>query len=84
MAVIMAVVVVMAGRAAPSDLGVTTLAAADSGPDQVWSTVVEIMDPKPEFIPLSISRRPSRFVTLIPTDVRTTPPIPEVDIPATV
>ena len=86
MAVVMAAVVVMAGRSAPSDLGMTatTLTAAEAGAERVWTTVVEIMDPQPKFTPLSVSRRPPRFVTLIPSRVQTPLPLPEVGIPATV
>jgi len=85
MAMIMVAVVILTGRSAPtypqlSDQG--SVVSAMAGP--IWVEVKEIADPLPRRSPVVVNRRPQRFVTLVSTEPRPWPPVPEINSPATV
>ena len=85
MAMVMVAVVVLTGRAAPTDLQPptqVTLASTASGP--VWVEVAEVADPLPKRSTVVVNRRPPRFVTLVSNEQQRSAPMPETNSPATV
>jgi hypothetical protein len=85
MAMVMVAVVVLTGRAAPTDVDLPTqmsLASTAAGP--LWVDVAEVVDPLPKRSMVVVNRRPPRFVTLVSNDHHPSAPLPETNSPATV
>lgn len=85
MAMVMVAVVILTGRAAPTDLDLPTqmsLASTAAGP--IWVDVAEVADPLPKRSVVVVNRRPPRFVTLVSNEQQPWSPLPETNSPATV
>jgi hypothetical protein len=85
MAMVMVAVVILTGRAAPTDLDQPTqltLASTAAGP--IWVEVAEVADPIPKRSVVVVNRRPPRFVTLVSNSQQPSAPLPEINSPATV
>jgi hypothetical protein len=85
MAMVMVAVVILTGRAAPTDLDQPTqltLASTAAGP--IWVEVAEVADPLPKRSVVVVNRRPPRFVTLVSNSQQPSAPLPEINSPATV
>jgi hypothetical protein len=85
MAMVMVAVVILTGRAAPTDLDQPTqltLASTAAGP--IWVEVAEVADPLPKRSVVVVNRRPPRFVTLVSNSQQPSAPLPETNSPATV
>ena len=85
MAMVMVAVVVLTGRAAPTDVDLPTqmsLASTAAGP--IWVEVAEVVDPLPKRSMVVVNRRPPRFVTLVSNQRQPSAPMPETNSPATV
>ena len=85
MAMVMVAVVVLTGRAAPTDLELPTQATfATTAAGPIWVETAEVADPLPKRSMVVVNRRPPRFVTLVSNEQQTTAPMPETNSPATV
>ena len=85
MAMVMVAVVVLTGRAAPTDLELPTqLTLASTAASPIWVEVAEVADPQPKRSMVVVNRRPPRFVTLVSNEHQPLAPIPETNSPATV
>jgi hypothetical protein len=85
MAMVMVAVVILTGRAAPTDLDLPTqltLASTAAGP--IWVEVAEVADPRPKRSVVVVNRRPPRFVTLVSNSQQPSAPQPEAYGHATV
>ena len=85
MAMVMVAVVILTGRAAPTDLDQPTqltLASTAAGP--IWVEVAEVADPLPKRSVVVVNRRPPRFVTLVSNSQQPSAPLPEINSPVTV
>jgi hypothetical protein len=85
MAMVMVAVVILTGRAAPTDLDLPaqlTLASTSAGP--IWVEVAEVADPLPKRSVVVVNRRPPRFVTLVSNSQHPSAPLPETYGHATV
>ena len=85
MAMVMVAVVILTGRAAPTDLDQPTqltLASTAAGP--IWVDVAEVADPLPKRSVVVVNRRPPRFVTLVSNSQQPSAPLPEINSPVTV
>ncbi len=85
MAMVMVAVVVLTGKAAPTQLDAPTqLSIASTAAGPIWVDVAEIADPTPKRSMVVVSRRPPRFVTLVSNAQQPSAPLPETNSPATV
>ena len=85
MAMVMVAVVILTGRAAPTNLEISdqvSLASTPAGP--IWVEVKEMADPLPKRTVVVVNRRPPRFVTLIGSEAQPWAPLPAINNPSTV
>jgi hypothetical protein len=80
MAVVMAAVLVLSGRPSPGNFGLAPTGPSGSQQNQVWVSVVEVLDPHPTYIPFRLVRPRPRFVNLIPATAQAFEPQPEFKI----
>ena len=85
MAMMMVAVVILTGRAAPTNLEISDQVSVASTPvGPIWVYVREMADPMPKRTVVVVNRRPPRFVTLIGSQAEPWAPQPEINNPSTV